>query len=152
MALARGALGLVGAVVGGIGYSYLLRHVSVLRVGPSVGGALPLQQLAGDAAQPLGRMLAAWLPAGAVAGRVLVDLARPVRGAVAGTVAALLLVAAGAASDAVAISDPFGGHLLPQLTRPGNLVAVAAFAGGSVAIPRRRRRRDPARAPAPGAR
>src|SRR4051794_5622523 len=65
LAFAAAVLGtivaVVGAVVAGTGWLYLLRHTSVLAVGPSFRGALPLQQLAGGSAQPLGRMAAAWI-------------------------------------------------------------------------------------------
>src|SRR5689334_7695184 len=68
---AGGALGwllALLAVVGGVGWLYLIRDVHLLDVGPSVSGALPLEELAKRGAQPLLRMLVAWLPAGLAAG------------------------------------------------------------------------------------
>lgn len=120
--LARGLLGLgvaAMAVVSGVGWLYELRSAGLLGAGPRLGGALPLQQLAGDDSQPLLRMAGAWLPAGAVSGFGLGYVARVHRPPLCtALVGAVLLVAAGAASDAIA-SSGLTAHLLPQFTRPG---------------------------------
>jgi hypothetical protein len=136
--VARGvAAGLIAlaALIAGVGTVYLLRQAGPLAVGPNVPGALPLQQLAGGESQPFLRLAIAWVPAGLVAGLALVRLTS--LNALARTLAlaipaAILLLLAGAAADAIAITDPLQPHLLPQLTRPGNWVAVALFALGSL--------------------
>src|SRR5439155_15383489 len=68
---AGGALGwflAVLAIVGGVGWLYLIRDVHVLAHGPKVSGALPLEELASKGSQPLLRMAVAWLPAGFAGG------------------------------------------------------------------------------------
>lgn len=133
----------VVAVAAGVGALYRLRAAGALPLGPHVPGALPLQQLAGGEAQPLARMALAWIPAGFVAGLALAWLGRlrgPARGLVAALVAAALLLLAGAASDAIAMSEPLAPHLAPQLNRAATWVAVALFAGAAL-VPARRRAR-----------
>jgi S-formylglutathione hydrolase FrmB len=137
--------GAFAVVAGGLGALYLLRTSDLLGAGPRLAGALPLQQLAGDAAQPLLRLFAAWGSAGAVAAVVLrglggvgwraAALAPPLLGAV-------VVVATGAESDAVVVSERFAGHLAAQPERPALWAAVALLAAGSVLgsrvrIPRR---------------
>ncbi len=127
----------IASVVAGVGLTYLLRHSSLLDFGPRVNGALPLQQLAGGETQPLARMAVAWLGAGSVAGFALASLARSriaLRMLALAAIAAFLLLLAGAASDAVAISDPLGPHLVPQLSRAGTWVAVALFSAGALGV------------------
>jgi hypothetical protein len=137
-AVARGvAAGLIAlaGLVAGVGTVYLLRTVGPLAVGPNVPGALPLQQLAGGESQPVLRVAIAWIPAGVVAGLALARLTSlnaRTRALVLAIPAATLLLLAGAAADAIAITDPLQPHLLPQLTRPGTWVAVALFALGSL--------------------
>lgn len=120
----------VAVVLGGLGWVYLVRATGALAAGPPVAGALPLQRLAGGEAQPLARVLFAWLSAGAVEAALLAVLLRTgrwTRAALAGTVAAVTLIAVGALSDAVTASENVGGHVLPQLSRAGLWVAVAAL-------------------------
>ncbi|HWW66442.1 MAG TPA: hypothetical protein VNY83_00530 [Solirubrobacterales bacterium] len=141
--LARGAVAgaiVVASVVSGVGVLYLLRDAGVLGFGPLVRGALPLQQLAGGAAQPLPRMALAWIPAGLVAGLALGQLTRlraAASLAVTAGVSAAMLFVAGGVSDAVAVSDPVRAHLVPQLTRAGTLVAVGLFVGAALVASRR---------------
>jgi hypothetical protein len=125
----------IACVVAGVGLTYLLRHSAALDFGPRIGGALPLQQLAGGEAQPLGRMAVAWLCAGGVAGLALAGLARSgilARTIALALIAGTLLLLSGAVSDVVAISDHVGLHLAPQLSRTGIWVADALFVGGSL--------------------
>jgi hypothetical protein len=140
--------GLVGFVVSlaalfaGVGILYLIRGAA-LGFGPEVRGALPLEQLAGQDAQPLFHMVIAWIPAGFVAGIALTFLTR--LGAAARTVAvaalaAVSLLLAGAVADSIAVNDPLSPHIAPQLTRGGTWIAVALFAAGSLCaglLPRR---------------
>jgi hypothetical protein len=129
------------AVLGATGWLYLLRDVGALDAGPRVRGALPLQQLAGGDAQPLLRVVLAWLPAGVIAGLALARLTRlglAARAATVALVSGLLLVGAGAGEDAAAISDPVPSHLVAQLQRPANWVAVALLVTGSLLAGRTR--------------
>lgn len=144
-------------VLAGLGWLYALRDLKLLAAGPHVSGALPLQQLAGNADQPLARVLVAWLPAGLVAGWLL---GRAVRSAVVtavtvGVLAWVLLLFGGAASDAIAISDVVAHHVWAQLGRGGLWVATACMVTGSLvaagsARPRRRGGDREASAPAAG--
>jgi hypothetical protein len=147
-------LTLVLAVVAGVGWLYELRTWRVLGLGPAVPGALPLQQLAGDDAQPLLRVVVAWVPAGALAGWALAGTlrARPTRALATALAGWALLILAGAVSDAAAISDPVLTHLAPQLHRPGTWVAVALLLTGALLSPRagRERRARAARAASSG--
>ena len=124
----------LAALAAGVGVLYLIRMVSPLGIGPEIRGALPLQQLAGGEAQPLLRMVIAWVPAGFVAGLALGSLTnlRPrVRTATLAAMAATILLITGAAADSIAITDPLRPHLLPQLARVGTWTAVVLFALGS---------------------
>ena len=128
------ALVVVVAVIAGTGLLYLVHRWALLKIGPRIPGALPLQQLAGGEGQPLLRMIVAWIPAGFVAGFAAASIApfgRVVRIAGATILSAVLLLLAGAAADAIAITDPLGPHLLPQLHRIGTWVAVGLFAIGA---------------------
>jgi hypothetical protein len=139
MAPARSAAGWMiatASVVAGVGLTYLLRGAAVLDFGPRVGGALPLQQLAGGETQPLARMAVAWLCAGGVAGLALAALTRwriVTRTVGLALLAAGLLLSAGAVSDAVAVSDSLGPHLAPQFSRAGTWVADALLVAGALA-------------------
>ena len=120
-----------------MGWLYLLRHVGVLDVGPSVSGALPLQQLAGDDRQPLLRMAVAWLPLGAVAGAGLSAAGVSGRGRRAvwiGGLTAVVLILTGALSDAAAVSGAVGSHLAPQFVRAGTWVTTALMVIGSLPV------------------
>ncbi len=129
----------LGALIAGVGALYLMRKIGLLAIGPDVRGALPLQQLAGGEAQPLFRMVLAWVPAGFIAGLALATLTKLgpfARTAVLAAMGALVLLLAGAAADAIAITDSLGPHLLPQLARVGTWTAVALFVAGSLFVPR----------------
>jgi hypothetical protein len=131
----RTGLGLVvavAAIFAGVGWLYLLRGANVIGAGPLLDGALPLQQLAGGDAQPLVRMAAAWLPAGALAGLGLAMIGQVRRPVLAsGAVAAVLLAVSGAASDAVAGGLHTTARLLPQLGMAGFWAAVLLVASGA---------------------
>jgi hypothetical protein len=128
----------VVAVAAGTGWVYVLRGLRVLSSGPRLQGALPLEQLAGASAQPFVRMLVAWLPAGLVAGLVLAALtrlSRPLRAAAIAIPSAVLLLAASAASDAIAQNESFSQHVGPAFSRGGVWLAVALLAAGSLIAP-----------------
>jgi hypothetical protein len=124
----------LAALFAGTGILYLVAHEPVLRIGPHVRGALPLEQLAGNDAQPLGRLVVAWVPAGfaaALAVGLLTSIGGLVRVISLAATAAVVLWVAGGFSDAIAVNDPVGPHIGSQFTRPGTLVAVGLFALGA---------------------
>lgn len=128
----------VAAVAGGIGWLYVLRHVHTLKVGPRLAEVLPLQRLAGDAGQPLGRVIAAWLPAGLAAGAgvaVVSRLRRPARGAAVSLLAWVLVVVATAAADSVTANEPFRHHLHQQPHRLAIWVAAGLMGLGALVAP-----------------
>ena len=111
----------------------------MLSLGPRLDGALPLQQLAGGDAQPLVRMLVAWLPAGVAAGfalDALTGLSRPLRVAVASLVSAALLPAAAAISDSIAQNDAVRAHVSAAFSLGAVWLAVGLMALGVVIAPR----------------
>jgi hypothetical protein len=129
------ALVVVAASAAGVGWLYLLFQAGALAAGPRLAGALPLQQLAGNDAQPLLRVAVAWLPAGLAAGAalgVLTRLRRVARALTVGLVGAIVLVAAGAVSDAIALNERVLPHLGSQLGRDGTWVAVGLLVIGSL--------------------
>jgi hypothetical protein len=128
----------LAAVAAGVGWLYALRHVGLLSVGPRLADALPLQRLAGGAAQPLGRMVAAWLPAGLVAGigiGLVSRLRRPARGLAVFVLAFALVLAASAASDSLTHNEPLRHHLHEQPHRAAAWVAAGLMALGAVLTP-----------------
>jgi hypothetical protein len=130
---------LVGTAVG-IGWLYLLRDTGALDAGPGVPMALPLQRLAGGATQPLARLLVAWLPAGLIAGLILVAAGlsrRAVRGALMFATTLVLLMALGAAADAVTASEGVRAHVAAQPHRVASWLAAALVALGAT-LPRGR--------------
>jgi hypothetical protein len=125
---------MLAVTLAGVGWLYLLRAAHLLGIGPRLREALPLQRLAGSDAQPLGRVLAAWLPAGMVAGVALRTLGirwRSWRAVSAGLPCALLLLAFGAAADAITETDPLGAHLGAQFGRLAIWLAAALVALGA---------------------
>lgn len=128
----------VGATAAGVGWLYVLRKSGVLDAGPRLAEALPLQRLAGGATQPVGRLVVAWLPTGLAAGigLGLVSRLRRVGRAVAVFAIGLaVLLAAGAASDAVTSSEPIRRHLREQPHRAAIWVAAGLMALGAVVAP-----------------
>ncbi len=128
----------VAAVTAGTGWLYILRHDHALALGPRFHGALPLQQLAGGDAQRLGRIAAAWVPAGLVLGlalAVLTRLPRYGRAAIAALGGIVILLPASAFSDALAQNDPVSAHIPSGFTRPGVWLSIALFVVGVLAAP-----------------
>src|ERR1700722_12160230 len=70
-ASARTLLILVTGLLAGTGWLYLVRGLHWLAIGPRIGDALPLLQLAAADGQPLARGLVASALAGAVTGGAL---------------------------------------------------------------------------------
>jgi hypothetical protein len=125
------------ATAAGVGWLYLLRHFGALDAGPGINEALPLQRLAGEAAQPLLRLVVAWLPAGIVAGLAMraAGVGRAARGVVAFAGCALLLLVAGAASDALTANETVRAHVGSQPERAATWVAAGLMALGAVIAP-----------------
>jgi len=124
--LAAWVLALLSIAVG-TGVLYLLRGAATLRTGPAVGYALGFQQLAGDAAQPLGRVALAFAGAGIAAGLAFALLTR-LRAESGALIAAgtcwLLGIGTGAAADSIAQNVPFWPRLAPQLGREASWVTA----------------------------
>jgi hypothetical protein len=145
--LSRGVAAAAAVIVAtavGLGWLYLLRESRLLDTGPSLAGALPLQRLAHGDAQPLGRLTAAWVPAGVVAGLALgalTALPRVLRAAAVGLGAWVVLVLTAAASVAVTESERFGPHLVSEPRRAAPWIAAGLVAAGSLIAPHRRRGR-----------
>jgi hypothetical protein len=129
------------AVACGVGWLYLLRGAGVLALGPDVPGALPLQQLDRSDAQPLLRVAAAWIPAGAAAGAALrrAGLDAAARILVTAVLATLMLMIVGAISDAATVSGPVTSHVTGQLSREGTWAAAGLMTLGAALVPRARR-------------
>lgn len=137
-------LALLG-VVAGIGWLYLIRHSGPRGSGPYVDRALPLQQLAGNDAQPLVLVVLAWAPVGLATGFAIARLCRLARRSRAILVAIVSLVVlwlAGAASDAITVNQRFSSHVWEQATRPGTWIAVGLLTLTAAAPSTRPRRRD----------
>ena len=126
-ALALAGMALV-ALVAGTGWLYLLRKWGLFSFGPRVSGSLELEKLASADAQPLARLVVAWVPAGLVLGRTLGTRTRAV---VAGLAVFALLILLGAVSDAVENSQSVGGWLGDQFGRGGPWVASALVVMGT---------------------
>lgn len=104
-----------------------------------MNGALPLQQLAGGDAQPLLRMVVAWLPAGIAAGvalGALTRLSRLLRAGIAAVAGAVLLLAASAVSDSITQNDAVRLHVSAAFSRQAIWLAVALLALGALIAPR----------------
>ena len=137
-AFVAACLCVVVAVVAGTGWLYLLREFHGLAAGPRFDGALPLQQLARGDAQPLLRMIVAWLPAGLALGAslgLLTRLPRLIRAAVTAFGSAVLLLLASAVSDAIAENDSVSTHVSNAFSRDGVWLAVGLVACGVLIAP-----------------
>jgi hypothetical protein len=125
----------VVAICAGVGWLYLLRDVGALALGPKLSGALPLEELASRGAQPLLRMIVAWLPAGLAIGIALALCTRlrtAAVGASAGLLALVVLGSTTAASEAVSRNERLSEHVWPALSRSGVWAAVALVVMGSI--------------------
>ena len=126
---------LLALIAAGVGWLYLLRDASALAVGPSVPEALPLQRLAHGDAQPLLRLVVAWLPAGLVAGWLLRPVSPVLRATIAFACVFAVLIVAGAALDGVTASETLMHHLGDQPSRAATWIAAGLVALGSLVIP-----------------
>jgi hypothetical protein len=105
LALAAGGLvallALVAGLLAGTGWLYAFRGLHWLGVGPRIADSLPLLQLASADAQPLLRVVVAWVLAGALAGVALRELPLTRRVAPALVLGLLVLLPAAQASYAL---------------------------------------------------
>jgi len=126
------ALGILGPVAG-TGVLYLLREAGVAGAGPSLAGALPLEQLARGDAQPLVRMALAWVPVGLATGGLLAFTrsSRAPAVAVMALVAAVVMLLSAAISDALANNETLGHHLATPLGAAGTWVSLALLVIGA---------------------
>ena len=134
----------VAGLLAGTGWLYLLRGLGWLDVGPRVGDALPLLQLASADGQPLGRVLVAWAGAGALTGVALGATAPRHRAGLALVVALVVLLFGAQASYALTRNLSLSSTLLSHAPGLGPALEAIAFALGCW-LPRRLDDRDPPR-------
>ncbi len=137
-AVRSGLAGLLVVTVGllaGYGWLYVLRAAGWFAAGPKVGDSLPLLQLAGFDAQPLSRVVVAWLLAGALAGLALIRAGPGRRAVLAGVLALLLLLLAAQAAYALARNLRLTDVLLSRDPGLGPWLEAVLF-GAGCALPR----------------
>jgi len=151
LAVAAGLVLALLALAGGVGWLYALYRGGQLGLGPRVPDALPLEALAGHAAQPLLRFAVAWLAAGVAVGLVLRGARTDARAALPAfaIASAVVLVAAGAISDALTVNQRVVDHITEQLGATANLVAWAALVAGALGAQVSSRRWQRASSPFP---
>ena len=121
---------IVAGLLAGTGWLYLLRGLRWLDVGPRIGDALPLLQLASFDAQPLLRVLAAWVLAGALTGVALSQVAPRRRVAPAFVVALIVLLLAAQESYALTRNLSFSSTVFSHAPGLGPVLEALAFALG----------------------
>lgn len=125
----------VAGLLAGTGWLYVLRGLHWLDVGPRVGDALPLLQLASFDGQPLLRVLVAWGLAGVLTGVALTSVPWPPRVAVTLILGLLVLLVASQASYALARNLRFASVLFSRRPGFGPVLEALVFAAAS-ALPR----------------
>jgi D-alanyl-D-alanine carboxypeptidase len=138
-----GAAALLLGSLTALGLLYELRRLGLFTLGPRVPDALPLLQLAGFAAQPLARVMAAALLAGLLPGLALIRLERRRRVLIVGVFALLMLLLDSDASYALARNLRFGQVLLDRTPGSGPwlqalLLTAASALPGRAAVARLR--------------
>jgi hypothetical protein len=130
----RGAMASVVAIVAGLlagtGWLYVLRGLRWLGAGPRIPDALPLLQLAASDAQPLLRVVVAWILAGALTGVALAEVAPRRRAAVALLLGLVVLLLVSQASYALARNVAFSSTVFSRTPGVGPLLEACAFALG----------------------
>lgn len=125
------ALAATSAVVAGTGLLYGLRGFGWLAIGPRIRDALPLLQLAGFDAQPLARVAAAWMLAGAAFGVMLSRLRLRSRVIAAAGLGLPLLLLASDCSYAVARNMRMSEVLAGRVPGWGAWAEAALLAAGA---------------------
>jgi hypothetical protein len=131
-----GVLIVVGGLLAGFGWLYVLRGLGWLGLGPRIADSLPLLQLAGFDGQPLLRVLVAWVLAGALAGIALGGVRTERRLALTAIAGLALLLIGAQAAYALARNLAFSSVLFSRTPGLGPVLEGLAFALGSV-LPRR---------------
>jgi enterochelin esterase-like enzyme len=129
------ALGVLASMLVGTGLLYGLRGLHSFALGPRVADSLPLLQLAGFDGQPLVRVAAAWLLAGAVFGLLLIRVRPLPRACLVAALGLVLLLFASDASYALARNDPLSQVLWNRAPGTGPWLEALLVAAGS-ALPR----------------
>ena len=145
---AAGLLIIVVGLLAGTGWLYMLRGLHWLDLGPRVGDALPLLQLASFDGQPLLRVLVAWLLAGTLTGAALSETAPHRRVTPVLGVALVVLLLTAQASYALARNLSFSDQVFSHSPGVGPVLEALAFALGCW-LPRRL---DGGHGPRPGRR
>lgn len=130
------------SLLSGYGWLYVLRGLGAFEVGPRIGDALPLLQLAGADGQALLRVVVAWLVAGGVAGMALMAMSRLRRAALVGPLSLVALLVASQAAYAVARNLRFSGVVFSRRPGLGPILEAAVFTAGCVLVPRASRSGD----------
>jgi hypothetical protein len=130
------ALVVLASLLVGTGLLYALRGVHSFSLGPPVPDSLPLLQLAHFDGQPLLRVGAAWLLAGAVLGLLLIRVRPLHRACLVAALGLILLLFASDASYALARNDPLSQVLWNRAPGSGPWLEALLLAAGS-ALPRR---------------
>ncbi len=125
-----GLVVVVAGLLAGTGWLYVLRGLHWLRLGPRVPDALPLLQLAASDAQPLLRVLVAWVLAGALTGVALAEADPHRRAALAFVLALVVLLLASQASYALARNLAFSSTVFSRSPGLGPVLEACAFALG----------------------
>ncbi len=134
-------LTLLATLLAGVGWLYALRGLGWLSGGPKISDSLPLLQLSGRDAQPLERVVVAWLAAGLVAGVVLRRLPRSGRAAAAGVIGLVVLLLASQASFSATRNVSFGHALFSRTPGLGPWLEAGMFTVGCL-LPGRASRPD----------
>ncbi len=121
---------MVAGLLAGTGWLYVLRGLHWLDVGPRIGDALPLLQLASFDAQPLLRVLVSWVLAGALTGVALSQVAPRRRVAPALVVALIVLLLAAQESYALTRNLTFSSTVFSHAPGLGPALEAVAFALG----------------------
>jgi hypothetical protein len=124
------------SLLAGVGLLYVLRGLRWFAVGPRIEDSLPLLQLAGFDGQPLGRVAAAWLPAGMIFGLALVRVKSLPVIIVAGGLGVPVLLLASDAAFALAHNLRMSHVLLHRVPPFGPWLEGLLFAAG-IALSRR---------------
>lgn len=139
-AVVLGVTSAIACLLVGTGWLDGLRGWGVLGIGPHVTDALPLRELAGEADQPLLRVLAGWIPTGVIAG-VLLHARRPgPRAALVGIPFFVLYVLAADAEHALARNLHTWQVIQSRGPDLAAFVATASVIAGASLVSVRRRR------------
>jgi len=122
----------LAGLLAGFGWLYVLRGLGWFGLGPRVGDALPLLQLASFDGQPTLRVLVAWVLVGALVGVALTGLRPAWRVVLTGVLGLAILLVASQAAFALARNLPFSQVLFSRTPGFGPVLEALAFAAGSV--------------------